>query len=110
MTDNELTKSFIDPETGESDEITFNKEINGWKYDEDRGNAAIVWKSTNIDGVYIGWEKTGGYTWSTWLSIPGEIRKETGYYSFGDPEKAIDKAEELMKSQTPKQAKAQYTN
>lgn len=110
MAENKLTKSFIDPETGEVDDITFKTEINGWIYDEDRNNAAIVWKSVEVDGVYVGWEKTGGHTWSTWLSIPGEIRRNTGYYSFSTAEKALEKAEEIMKLDTPKQAKSQYTN
>lgn len=100
MSDNKITKTFIDPKTGETESLQFKKQINGWIHDEEKTDAAIVWKSPENESVYIGFDRTGVHTWSAWLDIPEETRRNTGFHSLSSPENALQKAEEIMEKYT----------
>lgn len=106
MSNEQTTMTFVDPETGDEDEVTFETHINGWQYNPDSGRAAIVWQHPETDGIYVGWEKTGGQAWSAWINIPGKIPRDTIFNSFASPKKALHDAERIMQTYSPSEAES----
>lgn len=96
-----IRQGFIDPETGEEDIVELPRKVNGWEYDPDHSGGVAVWVHPDKDGVYIGWEKTGGQTYSAWISVPETIPRNTIYDSFATPDESLKRAEEIMETYTP---------
>lgn len=108
MTNNKVTVTCFDPESKESNEIEFDREINGWMYDDETNDAAIVWRSTRNKNIYVGWEKTGGHTWSAWLDTPNKIPRNTIYKSESSPDNALQEAKMIMKRYKPEEAENKF--
>lgn len=106
--DDKKTVTFVDRETDESYELEFSTEINGWIYDEKRNHISIAWKSPKNNNIFVGWEKTGGSTWSCWISVPDVMNRKTKYISESSPEDALHEAKMLMKKYSPEDAEDKF--
>lgn len=101
MSDDALTKTFVDPETDKEDEVTFPRAVNGWRYNPESHRAAIVWEHPDDARYSVCWEKTGGYAWSAWIAIPGIIPRNTIYTTLTSPQEALSEAKRIMRQYSP---------
>lgn len=103
------TLSVTDPETGETDEITFPTEIGDWEYYDD-GDKPVVWKPNGKDErVRVEWSKPGGHTYSAMLRYPGLRRGDDGWSErTGDPDSALDAAIEYLRNNSPDEVIERY--
>lgn len=99
----EKTITVTDPESGESDDITFPTNVNGWVYNSDSPSwrGPIVWEHPEEEDIYVAWQKPGGHTWSASLSTPDDTGGPAIYRTFGDPKSAVQEAINIMEKNDP---------
>lgn len=99
--DDTVTITARDPETGETETVEFPREVNNWRYNPDAPEfrGTVVWESLVDPERFVAWEKTGGRTWAALLK---DDRGQQEFRTASDPSAAIQIAIDLMEDNSPR--------